>query len=131
MHVNIEVGFPCCSKDLLISFLKDSNCQYSSDQIFTLTSNGELINEVSKHCVDVVGMSAVSDDRNIMTSVCDGSKDQKWTQAYWDGEYFSFKQPESDLCIDVAYYDGSGDIGLFRCEGRPDQRWKWVSVLEQ
>jgi hypothetical protein len=43
------------------------------------------------------------------------------------GADVSFRNKQSGSCIDVAGITGNGDIATYTCDGRSDQRWKWVN----
>eukprot|EP00794_Sanderia_malayensis_P013536 gene13536-biopygen10803 len=44
-----------------------------------------------------------------------------------NGEYCSFVNKKSSLCLDVAGHDGYGAVFTFSCEGVADQRLKFVT----
>eukprot|EP00794_Sanderia_malayensis_P018562 gene18562-biopygen15643 len=110
---------------------KDTNvliheCEDQMDQWFRYYENGELVNEESKWCVEVSGLSGSG---NIVVHTCEDLKDQMWTrpEQLCDGEFCSFRNKKSGLCMDVPGAGGHGNIATADCDGLPDQRFKWIA----
>lgn len=100
------------------------NCEDKKDQVFTLYKNGELVNAVSKWCVEI-------SSGNIITYPCKAKPYQHWKQILKSGDYFSLASASKKFigqCVDVAGYDGKGNIGEYRCGDVPDQKWKWIAA---
>ena len=94
------------------------------DQLFYFRSRGKLLahgrlqNQKSGHCLDVVGCSAGVGE-NVQIYNCEDELDQYFL-FYENGELVNKK---SRLCVDIAYNDGLGNIGVYPCEDMTDQMW--------
>ena len=104
-------------------------CEDELDQYFQFYENGELINEKSRLCLDIANYEAHG---NIAMFPCEDKTDQMWLrpQQYCHEDYCPFlSKKKSSQCLDVAGYDAEegADVATYRCEGTPDQRFRWVN----
>ena len=104
------------------------HCEDEKDQWFRFYQNGEIVNEKSTLCLDVVGNSGKG---NIITHACEDQPDQMWStpKQLCQGEYCAFRNKKSGYCIDVAGVAGASgeNVASYSCEGLADQRWKWIT----
>ena len=103
-------------------------CEKTADQFFGFYENGELVNDKSRLCLDVSGIGGSG---NVLMHECEATYDQMWSQPrqYCDGDYCSFMNKASGKCLDVFGDQASSgsNVLTYRCDGLPDQRFKWVS----
>lgn len=104
------------------------HCENLPDQYFFFYENGELVNKKSRLCLDVSGNRGSG---NVGMFACDELADQRWSRP-WQSchcKYCSFRNEKSGKCLDVsgsAAKSGS-NVLAYRCDGRPDQRFRWIA----
>ena len=75
-------------------------CEDNQDQYFGFFENGEIVNEKSRMCLNVVGFDGRG---NIDMYACDYFDDQRWFRPtqLCDGDYCSFLNKKSGDCLNV------------------------------
>jgi len=104
-------------------------CDGTHWQTWKYYESGELVGLASGCCINPEGSQA-SMYSNIATGACDYWDDERWDtpEEYADGNYLGYRNLKSNLCMDVAGTDGSGEMLVYTCELRSDQRFEWVSA---
>ena len=69
--------------------------------------------------MDVEGSSG---DGNILIYYCEDAADQSWFRPdeLEDGDFYSYVNKQSGLCIDVAGAAGVGEVATWACDELPD-----------
>jgi len=112
---------------------KDANvgthtCNGTPKQTWKYYESGELVNVASGCCMGGYGTEAGMNS-NLGAGACDYHNDERWDtpEAYADGNHLGYRNLQSNLCMDVVATTGFGNMVIYTCELRSDQRFEWVS----
>lgn len=108
-------------------------CDGHEDQTFLFCEDGTIRSSKSGFCLDVDGYDGVG---NVQMWPCEAyptvKEDQQWYQEPIDGTFvdsgilqdlFMIRNKQSGLCLDIASKDGSGEVGVYACDGGVDQHF--------
>jgi len=103
-------------------------CSIEKRQRWKQYESGEIVNQETRCCLGPEKFDA-AEGRNLAAGACDYQPDLRWDtpEAYADGQFLGFRNLLSDLCLDVEGHDGFGNMVIYTCELRADQRFEWVS----
>jgi len=109
--------------------VQSQTCDGTNWQTWKYYESGELVGVASGCCISGEGTQALINS-NLGTGACDYHNDERWDtpEEYADGNYLGYRNLKSNLCMDVAGTDGSGEMLVYTCELRSDQRFEWVSA---
>jgi len=108
--------------------VRTRTCKTKTEQQWKYYENGEIVSMATLTCLNPIGDSAAKGD-DIIANACGYGKDLRWDNPaeYCDGKFLGFRNLASNKCLDVGGTDGDGDVLVYDCELRADQRFEWVS----
>jgi hypothetical protein len=106
-----------------------ADCVDEDYQAFTFYESGELVNDLSGHCIDINDLSGSG---NIRMFACDNRDDQRWMKILEDEDYFSltsFATVSSDAYGETTHcmHVESSNVESHECNDVDYQKWTWTA----